>query len=123
MDFLDRAFDEAFYALVKTIRDGGTQKYMLARADAESNLRELINQRTNNDEQSKKLFLKKLDLQLSMLDFAFRKLVPLFEKTKKLKDVMAELKKEGKPISPEVTGKIEHLFEIYQLMKKGKPLP
>ncbi len=123
MDFLDRAFDEAFYALVKTLRDGGSQKYMLARANVESNLRGLINQRTNNDEQAKKLFLQKMTLLLSVQDFAFRKLVPLFEKKKKLKDVIAELNKENKPVSPEVTGKIEHLFDIYHFAIKGKPLP
>ncbi len=123
MDFLDKAFDEAFYLVVKTLREGGSQKYMLARANIESNLRGLINTRAKNDEKATKLFLQKLTLQMNMLDFAFRKLIPVFEKKKKLKDVMAEIKKEGKPLSPEVTGKIESLFNIYQLVIKGKPLP
>ncbi len=123
MDFLDRAHDEAFYMLVKALRDRGAPNYMLIRAKIETQLRELVATRTSGDPKATQLFSQKVELQLHLIDLAFRSIVPVFQKKKKLKDVLAELQKSSPSYDPSIAPQVEHWWDIYQLVVQGKPLP
>ncbi len=123
MDFLDRAHDEAFYMLVKALRDRGHQNYILIRANIETQLRDLVAKRTSGDAKAIQIFSQKVELQLHLIDLAFRLIMPVFQKKNKLKDALAELRKKMPTLDPNVAGQVEHWWDIYQLVVQGKALP
>ncbi len=123
MDFLDRAHDEAFYMLVNNLRDRGHQNYMLIRANIETQLRDLVAKRTSGDAKAIQIFSQKVELQLHLIDLAFRSIVPVFQKKNKLKDVLAELQKKMPTLDPNLARQVEHWWDIYQLVVQGKAFP